>query len=52
MTEILDIAEKTVKELLRSYFIQFNSKDKLNTCERLGVSTKKIPKSMRWVLIG
>ena len=44
MTEILEIAEKSVKELIKSYLIQFNSKDLLMTCEKLSISTKKIPK--------
>lgn len=39
-----DLIEDTIKLLLRSYFSRFSTSKKLDTCEKMGISTKKIPK--------
>lgn len=39
------IAERPVKLLLNSYFALFKKSDLLDVCEKMGISTKKIPLS-------
>lgn len=43
--QLKNIAEKNIKELLSSYFILFDEPTLLDNCEKIGISTRRVPKS-------